>query len=363
MNQQKYIILTGGDGGYGNLGDEFILAAVKEFYRAFLSNYSVIILQINPPTTPSDGFIYAKDDHTGFKALQINLDDIVLVHFYGGGYLNHYWYEDKIWLLRYLMERGFPLSKVSFSGQGLGPFYPEQELNFRRLTSGINAIGVRDHAWESRIPNAVFSFDESIRLISPFFSLLRSNLTTKRNLVTINVRQADHIGIDDKIFLEVIRMILSAAAFHRLKPIFYGMIENKYLNESLHLRQLLGTLDESSHTVMPRPRDYRELLRIMRYSALNVTTSYHASLASLYSYVPTVSLYLNDFYADKFKGLEAIFTSPHYRSLKIDCFSHDTIETALRQPSLLTQWAHYRILRMLKQRNQAFYNGFRRFLA
>ena len=46
---ERFIILTGGDGGFGNFGDEILLASWKDLYPAVQKAYSIVILMMNPP--------------------------------------------------------------------------------------------------------------------------------------------------------------------------------------------------------------------------------------------------------------------------------------------------------------------------
>src|SRR5690348_12975410 len=132
--KKPYIILSGGDGGFGNLGDEFILETSKKFYKRYQKHFNIIILRhVIGDSMPKDGFTYIYDYEDNLKELDIPISDIALVHFYGGGFLNQYWYKDKIWLYKFLVKKGLHPSKFIFTGQGLGPFSSDQKRELQDI--------------------------------------------------------------------------------------------------------------------------------------------------------------------------------------------------------------------------------------
>ena len=102
------------------MGDELLLRSVLEFYAGYLDRFEVVVAMMNPRRGIPGGFVYIKENAEGFSALDPRR--VVLLHYYGGGYLNRYWYEPKIALYRHLVSKGLAAGQVAFTGQGLGPF-------------------------------------------------------------------------------------------------------------------------------------------------------------------------------------------------------------------------------------------------
>jgi polysaccharide pyruvyl transferase WcaK-like protein len=55
--------------------------------------------------------------------------------------------------------------------------------------------------------------------------------------------------------------------------------------------------------------DYSHLLKIISRSAAVITTSYHATLAAIYTMTPVLAIYENNYYNLKFTGLKECIES------------------------------------------------------
>jgi polysaccharide pyruvyl transferase WcaK-like protein len=323
---KPYIILTGGDGGTGNLGDGFILDAVKSFYKPYQKYYNIIILKQNLPKWPlKDGFIYANDNEQSFKKLNIPTAGIALVHFYGGGYLNIYWYEDKIWLYRHLTEQGLPPKSFVFTGQGLGPFLPKQKKEIRQIAAAVSSFGTRDIAGTREYKNTGFSFDDTISLIEP-----APARQSRSKLIGVNLRlQHEHAAMDENYLLKFLKEVDKFASNIGYQLYFFSMIKNDTYSEAVAQSDILERANLKKYKIHERATDYKKLLKRISGSRLIVTTSYHATLASLYSKVPVISLFQNEYYRLKFEGLQESFDSKLLFVNRIDTFKPQCLQIAL----------------------------------
>ena len=161
ISKRKVIIISGGDGGYGNLGDEWLLQNALIRHTSNLNNYRIIVLMANPKHDKRDRFEYVEDNYEAFKKLKIRSSDIKLIHYYGGGYINDYWIEEKLWLYYFLRKRGFSGKKFYFTGQGLGPLNKTNIKIIKNIANQAAFFGVRDKTYSQSI-GGTFMFDESI---------------------------------------------------------------------------------------------------------------------------------------------------------------------------------------------------------
>ena len=316
-DNKKIIILTGSEGGFGNLGDEWLLDSVKNRYKKYINKYKIYILKTNIKKTKKDNFFYIKDDLNSFLNEKININNIAIVHYYGGGYINDYWYKDKIWLYKYLIQNNFPSNKFVFTGQGLGPFCKEIKKEVQKIALGSYLFATRDLYFNNKIKGS-FSFDESINSIN-INNINFDYKKEKDNIIWINFRIADHVGINRKILLNKIRMICKYASKNNLVVNFLPMIYGKKLDEYNDAKKLLNNSGLDIN-FFKRPKNYKELIKTINGSYLMITTSYHATLASIYTNTPVISLYDNDYYKIKFNGLSRVLKSKILRILKINHF-------------------------------------------
>ncbi len=334
-NKKKYIILTGSDGGYGNLGDEFILDAVKSFYRKFLCEYRIIILKANIDKEKQDGFIYVSDNEASFNAMNIDLSSIVLVHYYGGGYLNDHWFEEKIWFYKMISKNGFSKDGIIFSGQGLGPFSNEKREDMLKIINDASIFGVRDLLLLNNFNAKQFSFDDSIFLFDKIkfianliHSLIVRKIFRKKMRVAINLRIADFVGVERVKYLDFLRTVFEKNSEYSI--CFFSMLENQHVTEEGDIRSMLlefGIKDIKFHQ---RPKNYKELVKIVRKNDLVITTSYHAVLASLYSLVPSIAIYESEYYKEKFSGIENLFGDRAiFKVTNINKFGFEMLHEAL----------------------------------
>lgn len=309
MMAKKIILVTGGDGGYGNLGDEWLLDAVKDRYKKATNKYKVIVLKGKPPRAPFERFKYLKDTAEAFEESGIEIKDIAAVHYYGGGYLNSFWMEEKIWLYSLLTKKGFPKEKFFFTSLGLGPLNKRELATLRGVSKTSGSFGVRDRCFLDEVQGR-FMFDESIRLIR-----YQPKRQHGREL-WVNIRIANHVGADEKKLAVVLRSLDRLAKTNNLTIKYFSMIKGKDFSEKEALEKLLKSNGVQAD-VVERPKNYKGLLRRFENAAMVVTTSYHATLAALYTGTPVVALYDNEFYDYKYKGLDDAINSPLLKRVKI----------------------------------------------
>ena len=173
----KNIILTGSDGGFNNLGDEFILDAVISKYLSMPKISKIFLLSTKPLNRYSDDRVVnlLESDKDSIKKLDLRSIDII--HYYGGGYLNYFWYDEKFWLYHHAMSKGFPKDKVVFTGQGLGPFKNSQLADIKKVAKNSSIFSCRDSISLSYIyPYGFNDFDDTISLMPRYKPKARSRL-------------------------------------------------------------------------------------------------------------------------------------------------------------------------------------------
>ena len=219
------IVLTGGDGGFGNLGDEFLLRSVKEFYAGYLDRFDVVVAMMNPPDATRDGFTYVKESAAGFSA--IDTGRVALLHYYGGGYLNRYWYEPKIALYRHLCRMGCRRigspSPVRVSVRSSASRLPSLPVSRR----GSLVFGTRDRAIVDGV-GGVLTFDESIALYSPEMT---TGAGASRRTVALNIRTESYVGVDDAAAHSIIGVLDAALERSGWEAVAFGMVANERFDE------------------------------------------------------------------------------------------------------------------------------------
>lgn len=294
---RKIILITGGDGGYGNLGDEWLLDAVKSRYHGRFGDYRIIILKLRPPKFHLDRFEYVHDSPEGLDKAEINIDKIAFVHFYGGGYINSMWMQDKLWLYDHLIARGYPAKQIFFTGLGTGPLNKKDLTKVKVISNNCAFFGTRDKEFYKEV-NPSFMFDETI-----FF--YKSFPKRKPTDLLINIRITKHVGVDEKKLAILLKDINKLATNRGLNVKYFPMIENVWFNEGNELEKLLRKNNINS-AVLKRPKNYKQLLSLYSNAAMVVTTSYHATLSALYLGIPVVAVYENEYYRHKYSGLEGV---------------------------------------------------------
>jgi polysaccharide pyruvyl transferase WcaK-like protein len=346
MNK-KYIILTGGDTGANNLGDQWILGGVKDFYKNYLDKYQIVIMMDGNLVNPDDGFVYIKDTKEEYDKLNIRVKDIKLLHYYGGGYLNEYWYDWKIWQYHYLVQSGLSPKKVVFTDQGIGPFEDSTKIkDLKKIAQKVKLFGLRDSNYLKTLKGSVFMFDKSVASINPPASIkkkvniLKKILNGPTKKIALNFRPgsaSDYVGMEDKNYYFLLNTLIEFKknAPENIKITFFPMLENQGLSEAKNLQKLLKTKTINGINITNRPDSYEALLKKIKKFDLVITSSYHAALAGVYSGVPVIGICNTNYYECKFSGLNKEIKSPFFQYCKISNFSSDlTSELLQKEPSL-----------------------------
>lgn len=298
-DNRSIIFVTGGDGGYGNLGDEWLADSVRLRYEKIKKKYKVIFL-MQCPRPDGDGFFYVRDYLEDIKAMNVPINKIKAVHFYGGGYLNNYWNHLKLWFFDYLVEMGFSPKKIFFTGVGIGPLNLKNFIKIKKISNAVNYFGTRD-GYNNRLIKNRFMFDESI------YSIKNYKISgIKKDEILVNFRIADHVGIRPKNIKRMLAPIVNLAESSGYAIRYFPMIEQPGFSEKQGIIDTLKMLDIKETSVLDRPKNYKQLIDTIKASRLVVTTSYHATLASIYSGVPVIAVYGNLYYKIKFYTLRKI---------------------------------------------------------
>lgn len=349
MPDRPIILLTGGDGGFGNFGDELILECWKDFYRPFQKTYSIIIFMKNPPRQSRDGFHYIPDQRSAFEKANIGTEQIRWVHYYGGGYLNSYWLEDKIWLCDFLKEGGFDFKKVFFTGQGLGPFRPDQKNKMDRIFREASWVGTREPGW--KYPGFHFSFDDSIAVYKKKRTGSFLNRFRLRSSIGFNLRAEPYADLDRNSLRDPLLIIHRYSTSHRYGLAGLCLVENPCYSDR-HLYQGIGKEMDLPLKIVPKPVDYAGgCHRVSQFSVL-ITGSYHGALLALYNGIPVVALYHSAYYKQKFDGLGEIVNNPMFRSLPVGDLSETHIEQTRRTRNGENLGTLNRLLLHLQQLNR-----------
>lgn len=322
--KRQYVILTGGDGGYGNLGDEWLLDATLGHYGKIKEKYKVIVLMAKNKNSRNKDFEYIEDNPDVFKKRKIPINRITAVHYYGGGYLNNYWMEEKLWLYDYLVNSGFSKSNFFFTGLGLGPLTSDRIDILKSIASSARFFGIRDECFSKEI-GGNFMFDESV-----FLAENKRRFFYKKNELWVNFRIASHVGADETKILKLIGQLERFAQIHRLKIKYFAMINGDGFDEKTEFERLLRKSGIESQ-VLDRVDNYDEFLSQFKYAAMVVTTSYHATLAALYNALPVIAVYENEYYSLKFLGLSESLDTPLLTTLNLADYDVDQIQNSLDQ--------------------------------
>ena len=324
------VVVTGGEGGFGNLGDELLLEATRSFYRDYLDRFEIVIALINPPEPVGDGFTYVGEDLPSFNALGIDPSRIALLHYYGGGYLNEYWYETKIGLYRHLVSGGLRKDRVAFTGLGLGPFTGSQAEELAAIARESLLFGTRDRSVVDGV-GGTFTFDESIALYSPSMTL-RAGASSQT--LAFNFRTGRYIGLDDAGAETLTRSVDRYLESSRCDAIAFGMVKNARFDEGVAIEQAIGHVGSDSILALARPADFAELADRLAACRATITTSYHVALVSLYVGTPVVALYASEYYRLKFTGLASAVDTPLLRLVRFEEFEGGCVEDVVAAASI-----------------------------
>lgn len=348
---KKYVIVTGGDGGYGNLGDEWLSAGVLSHYDDILKKYTVVMVIANIPKKRDDRFTYVEDTPEAFDKLNIKTTDIAALHYYGGGYLNTYWMDEKLWLYDHLVEKGLPEEKAFFTGLGLGPLDDVSTSKLHKLAEKVGEFGVRDRHYLSVI-GGEFMFDESIATISP-----KKPRRFGRKELWINFRIASHVGADEDKLVTLVKQLERFAKLYRLKVQYFAMIDGKGFDERAEMIRVLKRCGKANPQVHPRASSHTALLGQFDHAALVVTTSYHATLAALYQGIPAVAVYENKYYNLKFTGVRDAFEdTPLLHLMNLEHYvASDVIDAYMSHDDQIIEK-----VQKLKDYNTAVYNRYQK---
>jgi len=316
------VVVTGSDGGFGNLGDELLARATRQFYAEYLDRFDVTIAQLNPPERAGDGFTYVPESAEGLAA--IDPKRVVLLHYYGGGYLNRYWYDAKIALYRDFVARGLPPEYVVFTGQGLGPFTPEQAAELADIARRSLQFGTRDRLVVDGVEGA-FTFDESIALYSPELTIGAGRAGTT---VALSIRTGTYVGVDGDLARSVLGVLDASLGELGWDAIAFGMVANDRFDEGALLERAVADAGARTIRSLHRPAGFEELTSVLSGCRVAVTTSYHVALVSLYTGTPVVVLCESEYYRLKFGGLAEVLDTPLLTVVTAEQLGRDVLEAA-----------------------------------
>ncbi len=346
--RRKYILLTGSDGGYGNIGDEWLSESVKSRYSKIKKHYNVVILMAIVPTKAGDGFEYVGDDIDSYRKRNISVCDIKAVHYYGGGYLNSLWIKEKLWLYDYLMKSGLSPKKVIFTGAGIGPLSKAGIDKIRLISERSPIFGTRDRNFEKSV-GGVFMFDETVAVIK------NSDMQYgKKDEIWVNFRIASHAGFNDHSMETLLKDVVLFAIEHKLRLRFFAMINGEGFDERSEMQRILRE-NGIKAVVHKKPSDYKELLSMLGGAALVVTTSYHAVMASIFARTPVIAIYNNQYYKYKFCGLSSSIDTPLLCVKELSEYSDGCLAPMVG----VTDKNVWRKIRKLKSRSNRVYRKYR----
>jgi polysaccharide pyruvyl transferase WcaK-like protein len=313
---RPYIIVTGGDGGWGNLGDELLLQATRRFWRPFLDRFHIVVAMGNPPASLADGFTYVKEDISAIEALGIEVPQIALLHYYGGGYFNDHWYDTKIKLYRDLVGRGLPRERVAFTGQGLGPLAAERAQEMLDIAHDAIIFGTRDRT-SAAGEHGLFTFDDSVLLCDPARALQPS---VRNRGIAVNLRTEEYVDLDEQGAADLLCSIDRYVGSRNLAASAFGMVCNAGYDESVAVSRALQRARAKTIVHAPRPSGFSELAGYLAPCRAAVTTSYHVAIVSLFVGTPVAALFSSDYYRLKFAGLAEVVSSPLLRIVPVEGF-------------------------------------------
>jgi polysaccharide pyruvyl transferase WcaK-like protein len=200
------------------------------------------------------------------------------------------------------VTKGYPKKRFFYTGQGLGPFSESEIKIVKNISKAAGYFGVRDECFKNKT-ESIFTFDESVGTYKE-----SKNIRRKKE-IWVNFRIANHVGIEDSKIRELLHATSQYAIKNGYKLVFFPMIEGVNFSEKAEIIRMIKSCGINSE-VLNRPKNYRKLLKRINRASMVITTSYHATTASLYDRVPVLSIFENEYYRFKFEGLKDAFNSP-----------------------------------------------------
>lgn len=199
---------------------------------------------------------------------------------------------------------------VYVTGQGIGPFYSKFDKWFALYyLSMAEIVKCRDkksfELIKHKVPNSFYDLDDAtyVENLSPSeFSIIMKKNILKKNFVVVSIH--DWYKIDKKSFLDEINDIILKFRSKDLQIVLLGNKIKGKMNDIPFLTMFKNTYFKEDDNVILLTPPYNSIISksVISYSKCLLTTRYHPAIFAFENKIPTVGIYYDDYYKQKFEG-------------------------------------------------------------
>lgn len=303
-------IVIAGYFGFGNLGDELILASMIQGLRTQITDLSIVVLSGNPTATRKTHQVesVAWEDYSGIVHVISNCDLVILG---GGGLFHDYWgvetktiftsghsgfsFYASVALLASVHQKKLMLSAV-----GVGPLFSDQaRVLMKAIANQADIITVRDSASQQLLVSLGIAAKKITLTADAVFALpdiTPANLPRrKENLVLgVSLRHWD-VGVDQSKWQHEIALtldqFLEAHPDSRVQFIPFQNSKDKFLDDFSLAKNIQAVLKNKTRTsITPRNSSNADRITSISQCDLFLGMRLHSIILALMHHIPVIGV-------------------------------------------------------------------------
>jgi polysaccharide pyruvyl transferase WcaK-like protein len=298
-----------------------------------------------------------------FKEPILFFKNLNILHYIGGGYLADKWRSRILYeFLTVMIAKTInPNLKIIGTGLGLGPFKYKSSLFFiKHLLKKFDYIFVREQESFQLIKNLTRKVnaqclgDDAI-LCYPILENLKNKNISDKNLIAINLKDfSDHSYQE---FENLIDKFITTAHKNDFNIEYFSFGQSPGPDDCNILQNLsLETKPFISKIHNPYKEGIYAYLQSLNMTILGFGFAYHFNVILAIMSIPTLGIYIGDYYKQKIKGSMAWFNMPFVYSISelknknFDEIIHIALQNKWKEKNMVKE--HYQ--KMLKEYTRAY---------
>ena len=253
--------------------------------------------------------------HDIFKSIDV-------LHIIGGGYINSYWL-DILYEVKICVNLAHKYKKrIVFTGQTIGPIKNDNSQVLMDMFNKAHVIDMRD----DNLYGFINTSKAKKKQVTLDDAILFDNKSTYKNDILEGINNKEYINIciqDWKNYTEIISKKLETEIADYLnyllerKNIAINFLEFNHFDHDMDMaKKILENIKEENQgrcKIINLSQFSPELTQyILSHAMFNMGTRFHMAVFSLYASVPILSIYTDEYYKIKIKGIHDLFNSMSY---------------------------------------------------